>query len=179
METNWILGKKRKKKNKKVREQKNKKPSVLGFCIGAVVGLVAITPASGFVHVGHSIFIGAFASIVSNIAVRLKSKSALDDTLDVFPCHGIGGMVGMLLTGVFASKQVNASGNDGLLYGNLHFFLIQCKALVIVALYSFSLSWLIFKFINLILPIRVSSNDEEIGLDTSQHNEKYFQGRAV
>jgi len=152
---------------------KGKKPSVLGFCIGAVVGLVAITPAAGFVAIPQSIFIGAFAAVVSNIAVYLKTKSTLDDTLDVFPCHGLGGMVGMLLTGFFATKAVNSSGNNGLLYGNLSFFLVQLKALVIVVVYSFTVSFLIFKFINFILPIRVSSEEEEIGLDASQHNEKY------
>jgi Amt family ammonium transporter len=152
---------------------RGKKPSVLGFCIGAVVGLVAITPAAGFVAIPQSIFIGAFAAVVSNIAVYFKSKSTLDDTLDVFPCHGIGGMVGMILTGVFATKTVNSAGNDGLLYGNFSFFFTQLKALVIVVAYSFTVSFLIFKFINFILPIRVSSEEEEIGLDASQHNEKY------
>ena len=153
---------------------KGKKPSVLGFCIGAVVGLVAITPASGFVAIPQSIFIGAAAAIISNVASHyLKSKSTLDDTLDVFPCHGLGGMVGMLLTGVFATKSVNAAGNDGLLYGNFSFFFTQVKALVIVVTYSFTVSFLIFKFINFILPIRVSSEEEELGLDATQHNEKY------
>src|SRR5215204_3275649 len=93
---------------------KGKKPSVLGFCIGAVVGLVAITPAAGFVAIPQSITIGVIAAIISNIAVHYKSKSKLDDTLDVFPCHGVGGMVGMLLTGVFATKTVNGAGVDGL-----------------------------------------------------------------
>ena len=94
---------------------KGKKPSVLGFCIGAVVGLVAITPGAGLVPIPQSIFIGAFAAIVSNVAVYYKQKTSLDDTLDVFPCHGIGGIMGMLLTGVFASKTVNAAGADGLI----------------------------------------------------------------
>src|SRR6478672_7791097 len=93
---------------------RGKKPSVLGFCIGAVVGLVAITPAAGFVAIPQSIFIGVVAAIISNIAVYYKSKSTVDDTLDVFPCHGIGGMVGMLMTGIFATKSVNPAGNDGL-----------------------------------------------------------------
>jgi Amt family ammonium transporter len=93
--------------------------------------------------------------------------------LDVFPCHGLGGMVGMLMTGIFATKTVNGAGADGLLYGNVSFFLIQVKALGIVVAYSFIVSYLIFKFINLVLPIRVSLEDEEKGLDASQHNEKY------
>ena len=158
---------------------KGKKPSVLGFCIGAVVGLVAITPAAGFVAIPQSIFIGFFAAIISNVAVYYKSKSSLDDTLDVFPCHGIGGMVGMLMTGIFATKAVNTAGADGLFYGNAAFFFTQVKALAIAVGYSFVVSFLIFKFIDMILPLRVSSDDEEIGLDFSQHNEKYLQGTLL
>lgn len=152
---------------------RGKKPSVLGFCIGAVVGLVAITPASGFVAIPQSIFIGFSAAIISNLAVHYKSKSSLDDTLDVFPCHGLGGMVGMLMTGIFATKSVNGAGADGLLYGNASFFYIQVKALGIVVAYSFTMSLIIFKFINWVMPIRVSLEDEVRGLDASQHNEKY------
>ena len=155
---------------------RGKKPSVLGFCIGAVVGLVAITPAAGFVAVPQSIFIGAVASLISNLAVYYKSKSTLDDTLDVFPCHGVGGMVGMIMTGIFATKTVNSAGNDGLFYGNFSFLIIQLKALVVVVGYSFVMSLAIFKFIDLILPLRVSEEEEEMGLDYSQHAEKY--GRA-
>jgi Amt family ammonium transporter len=158
---------------------RGKKPSVLGFCIGAVVGLVAITPAAGFVAIPQSIFIGVVAAIISNVAVYYKQKSTLDDTLDVFPCHGIGGMVGMLMTGIFATKSVNAAGNDGLLYGNGAFFFTQLKAMLIAVGYSFAVSFLIFKFINLILPLRVTSEEEEIGLDASQHNEKYLQGTLL
>jgi Amt family ammonium transporter len=152
---------------------RGKKPSVLGFCIGAVVGLVAITPAAGFVAVPQSIFIGFTAAIISNLAVYYKSKSKLDDTLDVFPCHGVGGMVGMLMTGVFATKTVNGAGAEGLLYGNTEFFITQVKALVIVVAYSFLVSLLIFKAISLMLPLRVSQEEEEIGLDATQHDEKY------
>lgn len=158
---------------------RGKKPSVLGFCIGAVVGLVAITPAAGFVAVPQSIFIGVVAAIISNLAVYYKQKSKLDDTLDVFPCHGIGGMVGMLLTGMLATKAVNGAGNDGLFYGNSEFFFTQVKALAIVVAYSFTVSFLIFKFINFILPLRVSSEEEELGLDATQHNEKYLQGTLL
>ncbi len=158
---------------------RGKKPSVLGFCIGAVVGLVAITPAAGFVAIPQSIFIGVVAAIISNVAVYYKQKSTLDDTLDVFPCHGLGGMVGMVLTGVFATKAVNAAGNDGLFYGNAAFFFTQLKAMAIAAGYSFTVSFAIFKFINFLIPIRVSSEEEEIGLDASQHDEKYLQGTLL
>src|SRR5258705_2442884 len=158
---------------------RGKKPSVMGFCIGAVVGLVAITPAAGFVAIPQSIFIGVIAAIISNLAVHFKQKSTLDDTLDVFPCHGIGGMVGMLMTGILATNAVNAAGNDGLFYGNPAFFLTQVKAMAIAVAYSFGVSFIIFKFINLVLPMRVSSEDEEIGLDATQHDEKYLQGTLL
>jgi ammonium transporter, Amt family len=158
---------------------KGKKPSVLGFCIGAVVGLVAITPAAGFVAIPQSIFIGFLAAIISNVVVYYKSKSKLDDTLDVFPCHGVGGMVGMIMTGIFATKTVNAAGADGLFYGGTAFFLTQLKGLAIVVAYSFVMSFAIFKFINFILPIRVSQEDELLGLDASQHNENYTQGTLL
>ena len=158
---------------------KGKKPSVLGFCIGAVVGLVAITPAAGFVAIPQSITIGVVAAILSNIAIHYKSKSKLDDTLDVFPCHGVGGMVGMLLTGVFATTTVNSAGAEGLMSGNFTFFFTQVKALSIVVGYSFIVSYGIFKLINLINPIRVSVEEEELGLDETQHNEKYLQGTLL
>lgn len=158
---------------------RGKKPSVLGFCIGAVVGLVAITPAAGFVAIPQSIFIGVVAAIISNVAVYYKQKSTLDDTLDVFPCHGIGGMVGMVMTGIFATTTVNAIGNNGLFYGNASFFFTQLKAMAIAVGYSFTVSFLIFKFINMVLPLRVSSSEEEEGLDASQHNEKYLQGTLL
>ncbi|MFN5422773.1 MAG: ammonium transporter [bacterium] len=152
---------------------RGKKPSVMGFCIGAVVGLVAITPGAGFVGIPQSIFIGVVSAIISNIAVQLKQKSTLDDTLDVFPCHGLGGIVGMILTGVFATKAVNAAGNEGLFYGNASFFYTQLKAMGVAVIYSFVVSFLIFKFINIIQPLRVSEEEEELGLDQTQHAEKY------
>ncbi|WP_449438071.1 ammonium transporter [Pedobacter steynii] len=158
---------------------RGKKPSVLGFCIGAVVGLVAITPGAGFVSIPSSIFIGAIAAVISNLVVSWKQKTSLDDTLDVFPCHGVGGIVGMLLTGVFATKTVNSAGADGLFYGNPEFFFTQLKGAVIVIIFSFVLSFIIFKLINVVQPIRVTSEEEEEGLDASQHNEKYSQGTLI
>jgi Amt family ammonium transporter len=152
---------------------RGKKPSVLGFCIGAVVGLVAITPAAGFVGIPQSIFIGVTGAVISNVLSHAFKLSRVDDTLDVFPCHGIGGMVGMLLTGVFASKGVNPAGNDGLFYGNPTFFMTQLKAMLIVVAFSFTMSFFIFKFISLLLPLRVSEEEEAIGLDATQHDEKY------
>ena len=161
---------------------KGKKPSVLGFCIGAVVGLVAITPAAGYVGIPQSIIIGLVGSVVSNIAIAIKQRSTtLDDTLDVFPCHGLGGMVGMLMTGVFASTAVHGipGGPNGLFYGNPEFFFTQLKAMSIVVGYSFVVSYGIFKLINFVVPMRVSELEEELGLDETQHNEKYMQGHLL
>ncbi len=158
---------------------KGKKPSVLGFCIGAVVGLVAITPAAGFIAIPQSIFVGVIAALASNIAVYIRSRSKVDDTLDVFPCHGIGGMVGMIMTGIFATTAVNKTGANGLFYGNPAFLFTQLKGLAIVIAYSFTASLIIFKIINVIQPLRVTSAEEEVGLDASQHNEKYLQGTLL
>jgi Amt family ammonium transporter len=158
---------------------RGKKPSVVGFCVGAVVGLVAITPGAGYVAIPQSIFIGFFTSLVSNIAVYIKSKTSLDDTLDVFPCHGIGGIVGMLMTGLFASKAIYAGGSDGWVNGNFSFFLTQVKAMGITVGYSFIVSFLIFKLISFIVPLRVTNSEEEEGLDASQHDEKYLQGTLL
>jgi ammonium transporter, Amt family len=160
---------------------KGKKPSVMGFCIGAVVGLVAITPGCGYVGVPQSIFIGFIAAIISNIAVSVKQKTALDDTLDVFPCHGVGGIVGMILTGVFANPDIHgiSGGPVGLVYGGADFFFTQIKAAFIVALFSCVIAFIIFKFINFILPLRVTEEEEEEGLDASQHDEKYVQGTLI
>lgn len=158
---------------------RGKKPSVVGFCVGAVVGLVAITPGAGYVAIPQSIFIGFFAALVSNVAVYLKSKSSLDDTLDVFPCHGVGGIVGMLLTGAFASEAIYPGLKDSLANGQFNFFLTQAKAMGCAVGYSFVVSFVIFKFINLLVPLRVSGEDEEAGLDASQHDEKYLQGTLI
>lgn len=158
---------------------KGKKPSVLGFCMGAVVGLVAITPSAGYIGLPQSIFIGLTASVISNWAVYYRSKTRLDDTLDVFPCHGIGGITGMILTGIFASKTINPNGANGLFYGEYNFFITQIKGLIIVIIYSFSVSYFIFKLINIFQPIRVSLEDEREGLDATQHNEKYLQGTLL
>lgn len=141
-----------------------RKISAMGACIGAVVGLVAITPAAGFVTVGQSIFIGFAASIISNVVLFYKNKSTIDDTLDVFPCHGVGGIVGMVMTGIFA-KDV------GLIYGESKTFVNHMIALVIVSLFAFVGSYIIYKITDLIIPMRVRQEEEEMGLDLSQHEE--------
>lgn len=152
---------------------RGKKVSALGFCIGAVVGLVAITPAAGFVTVPASLLIGSFAGVISNLVAHFRtSKSSVDDTLDVFPCHGVGGMVGMVLTGVFASTAVNgAVAEQGLFYGETALFLKHIGALIGVSVFAFGGSLLLLKITDLILPLRVSVEDEKVGLDVSQHDE--------
>lgn len=150
---------------------KGKKPSALGACIGAVVGLVAITPAAGFVTVPHSIVIGVVASLVSNVVVDWRAKTTLDDTLDVFPCHGVGGIVGMILTGVFATPAVNPLSTTGLFFGETTLFLSHLKALVIVSAFAFGGSFILLKLTDIISPLRVSVEEEQVGLDVSQHGE--------
>ena len=150
---------------------RGRKPTALGACVAAVVGLVAITPAAGYVTVGSSIAIGAGASLVSYLAVHWKTRSELDDTLDVFPCHGVGGIVGVVFTGLFADKAVNAAGADGLLHGGGMLFLHHLLAIVIVGTWSFGVSWLLYRLTDLLVPLRVSEDEEEEGLDLSQHGE--------
>jgi Amt family ammonium transporter len=145
---------------------RGKKISAMGACIGSVVGLVAITPAAGFVSMPHSLFIGFAAALVSNLAVRAKNKYNLDDTLDVFPCHGVGGIVGLLLTGVFASGV-------GLIYGQSATFLNHILAFIIVTVYAFGGSYILYFITNKIVPLRVSIEDEAHGLDFTQHGETY------
>jgi ammonium transporter, Amt family len=143
---------------------RRRKASALGACIGAVVGLVAITPAAGYVSVAQSLAIGTLSSVISNIAVHWTSRSTLDDTLDVFPCHGVGGMVGMVATGVFAAQV-------GLIHGRTEVFLVQLLTLAIAAPYAFIGSWMLFRVTDAIIPLRVSENQELIGLDITQHDE--------
>ncbi|WP_418263167.1 ammonium transporter [Flavobacterium faecale] len=148
------------------------KLSAMGACIGTVVGLVAITPAAGFVSIPHAIFIGVFSSLVSNYMVSLFPKGKIDDALDVFACHGVGGMTGMLLTGVFASSAVNpAVENQGLIFGETTLFFHQTVALIMVSLFAFVASYTLFYIVNKITPLRVTEEKEELGLDISQHGE--------
>jgi Amt family ammonium transporter len=142
----------------------DRKMSAVGACVGAIVGLVAITPAAGFVTPAQSIFIGAIAALVSNFAIRMFAKSPIDDTLEVFPSHGVGGIVGMILTAVFA-KEV------GLIYGETTTFLYHMLALVIVAMFTFFGSLALYKLVDKLLAMRVTSEQENRGLDLSQHGE--------
>ncbi len=141
------------------------RPSALGACIGAVVGLVAITPAAGFVSIPASIVIGVIAAGVSNLALHLRSRTTLDDTLDVFPSHGVGGMTGMVLTAVFARE-------GGLISGSPELLVKHIAALVIVSVFAFGGSWLLYHLVDLVTPLRVNGDHEQLGLDLSQHGER-------
>jgi Amt family ammonium transporter len=152
---------------------RGKKPSAVGFCIGSVVGLVAITPAAGFVTIPSSLFIGTFASIISNVVVHWKSKTSLEDTLDVFPCHGVGGAVGMVMTALLANQAVNGANTtgNGLFFGDPTLFIVHMKALGIVVAYTLAGSFIILKIVDLIFNLRVSAEEKEVGQDFSQHGE--------
>lgn len=153
---------------------RGRKPGAMGACIGAVVGLVAITPGAGYVTIPQSFVIGAFSSIVSSLMVEWRStKTSIDDTLDVFSCHGVGGIVGILLAGVFANHKINpAVIHDGLLYGEGKLFLVQLFAMVGVSLFAFVGTYLLLKLTDKISTLRVSELEEKEGLDWSQHEEK-------
>ncbi len=155
---------------------RGKKPSALGFCIGAVVGLVAITPAAGFVTIPSSLFIGTFAAIISNVVMHWKAKTSLEDTLDVFPCHGVGGAVGMVMTGLLAHTAVNEGNTtgNGLFFGETALFFIHMKALAIVVAYTFVGSMVIFKIVDLLSSLRITPEEKKVGSDYSQHGENLF-----
>lgn len=152
---------------------RGKKPSAMGTCIGVVIGLVAITPAAGFVSVPHSIVIGAVAAIISSLLIEWRTKSNLDDTLDVFPSHGVGGMVGMVLTGVFAHSSINSAvETNGLYYGESSLFLAHIIGLIGATVFILVMAFVLLKATDMITPLRVSELEEEEGLDLSQHGER-------
>ena len=143
---------------------RGRKPSAMGAAIGAVVGLVAITPSAGFVTVGESIFIALVTTIVCNVAVYWKNHTSVDDALDVFPTPGVGGILGTVLTGVFV---------HGLIDGHWDVFFIHILAVIIVCVYTFVVTYTLYWLTNKMIPMRVSANSERIGLDISQHDEQY------
>ena len=151
------------------------KPSAVGISVGGVCGLVAITPAAGYVSVGASIVIGLVVGVVSNLVSNWRaSRTRLDDSLDVFACHGVGSMWGVLATGIFASTLINPGGPNGLLYGNPQLLLVEAFAIAVVAGFSFFGSFALLKFVGLLTPLRVSPKEEEAGLDLSQHGEDAY-----
>ena len=143
-----------------------RKVSAMGACIGAVVGLVAITPAAGFISISESIFVGFISAVVSNLIMNWKKLKKIDDTLDVFACHGVGGIMGMILTAILAHGK-----NASLLHGGFSVFFHHMTALILVSLFTFFGAILLYKITDFIIPLRVSEDSEKMGLDLSQHGE--------
>ncbi len=152
----------------------HKRPSVLGAATGGVVGLVAITPASGFVTPLAAIIIGVVASFISYYAMLFRSKQTVDDSLDVWACHGLGGTWGAIATGIFATVAVNAAGANGLVYGNPGQVWIQLTAVAASWIYAFVMTVVLAKIIDKTIGLRVSDEEESVGLDISQHAEKAY-----
>ena len=151
------------------------KPSAIGAMVGAVAGLVAITPGAGFVTVQAALCIGAITAVICNYACRLvKQKLKTDDTVDVFACHGVGGTVGTILTAVFATKTINPAGADGLLYGGTELLFANVIGALAVISYTIAMTALILYVVGKIMPVRVSKQDEDAGLDMTQHGERAF-----
>jgi Amt family ammonium transporter len=151
------------------------KPSAVGMCVGAVCGLAAVTPASGFVAPMYSIVIGFVAGILCNFVAGWRARTTLDDSLDVFACHGAGGMWGTIATGLFASTAINSvNGNNGLLFGNPVQLGIQLFAVAVIAVFAFVGSYVLLRVINLFTPVRVSPLEEDAGLDISQFGEEAY-----
>jgi Amt family ammonium transporter len=150
------------------------KPSAVGIAVGAVVGLVAITPAAGYVSVSSALIIGLAAGVISNLVANWRAgRSRIDDTLDVFACHGVGGIWGSIATGLFASAAIGGIG--GSLFGNPIQVVYQLIAVGVVVPFSFFGSYLLLKFVNLISPLRVSEEAEDAGLDLAEHGEEAYQ----
>lgn len=156
----------------------NQKPGALGFATGAVAGLVAITPASGYVGPLAAIAIGVAASLICYYAVVLRMKYRIDESLDVLGVHGVGGAIGALATGIFASKAINSAGANGLLFGNPKQFLVQLATVAIVGVYAFVATWIIAKVIDKVMGLRVVEKEEDVGLDLAQHAETAYSQRG-
>ncbi len=150
------------------------KPSVLGIASGCVAGLVAITPAAGFVTVRGALIIGLLGGVACYFGVTVKNKLGFDDTLDTFGIHGIGGMLGALLTGVFATTIVNPAGAQGLYRGNSKQLLVQAVGVAATVVYAIIVSWILLKIVDAIMGLRVTSEEEEQGLDWTQHGESGY-----
>ncbi|MCX5680949.1 MAG: ammonium transporter [Candidatus Omnitrophica bacterium] len=154
---------------------RNGKPTVFGIVTGCIAGLATITPASGFVSVGSALIIGVLASVACFIGVAIvKPKFGYDDSLDAFGVHGIGGILGTLCVGLFASKAVNAAGADGLFYGNPQQFFIQLFGIGVTIAYVAVVTLVIYKFVDVFFGVRVRDNDEMMGLDLTQHRERAY-----
>ena len=155
---------------------RNRHCTAVGAATGAVVGLVAITPAAGFVTPSAAIAIGVLAASASFFAMQLRSRTQLDDALDVFACHGVAGIVGALLTGVFATKGVNAAGGDGLLAGNAHQLAVQLYAVLSTIVLAGVGSFILLSLVKLLGGLRISLADEIAGIDVAEHGEQAYHG---
>jgi Amt family ammonium transporter len=154
----------------------HRRPSLLGAVTGAVVGLVAITPAAGFVTPLAAILIGVVAACLSYFAMLFRSKRNFDDSLDVFACHGVGGIWGALATGIFATVAVNSLGANGLIHGNAAQLLKQAVAVLATGGFAFVGTLIIGKVVDLTIGLRVKETEEVVGLDISQHGERAYGG---
>lgn len=154
----------------------NNRPTVLGAATGAVAGLVAITPAAGFVHPLAAIPIGAVASVICYYSMLFRMKRGVDESLDVWAVHGMGGVWGAVATGIFATLTVNSAGADGLLWGNFAQFGKQVAGIVAVGAFAFSATWVLGKAVDAAVGLRVRDDEELVGLDLSQHGERAFGG---
>jgi Amt family ammonium transporter len=153
----------------------NGTPTILGTVTGAVAGLVAITPACGFVNPMNALIIGMMVAVVCYLAVSvIKGKIGYDDSLDAFGVHGVGGIFGTLATGIFAQKAVNAAGNDGLLFGNVHQFLVQCFIVIVTVIFAAIMTFIIFKIVDALIGMRVEEKNEIVGLDLTQQSEAAY-----
>jgi len=150
------------------------KPSAVGMSVGAVCALATITPASGYVGPMASIIIGAAAGVVCNFVAGWRARTRLDDSLDVFACHGAGGILGSIAVGIFASTAINAAGPNGLLYGNMYQLIIQVFGVVVVGFFAFVGTYVLLRVINLFTRVRVSPKDEDAGLDITQLGEEAY-----
>lgn len=148
-----------------------KRPTFIGLLTGAVAGLATITPAAGYIPMVYAPLVGVIAGVVCYFVVQLKPKFKFDDALDVWGVHGIGGVLGTILLGIFASKAVNPAGSDGLILGNWQFFLKELAATVLASAYAFLFTWVMLYIINKFVKVKVSEEEEEIGLDVAMHGE--------
>lgn len=152
-----------------------KKPKFVGLLTGAVAGLATITPAAGYVSVGSAAIIGIIAGVICYFAVTMKNKLNWDDALDVWGVHGVGGTIGVILLGVFASTNVNPAGADGLLFGGADFFWKELISVVAVSIYCFGFTYIMLIVINLITPVKVTESEEQTGLDGTFHGEIAYE----
>ena len=151
-----------------------KKPKFVGLLTGAVAGLATITPAAGYVSLKASVFIGIAAGIVCYFAVALKNKLKWDDALDVWGVHGVGGLIGIVMLGIFGTVTINAAGSNGLLHGGTEFFKVQLLAILISSVYAFGFTYGMLWFINLFTPVRPTEKEEAEGLDSMLHGEDAY-----